>query len=195
MTNSTFHNNEFEVNGVSVPEFSLNSGKLIRIYVPFAGGNNSVLGHNLTKKLIKQFQSQKTDFPFAENYRKQIISEFISPLTVSKFLNNKMRIEKQIGKKIVDEIGINLSDKLEHLSLTNKKALIIKCIFEKNDLIIFDYYGIGANGIRFLERLVNSEIEKGKSGIALDRLEYVTEKEPFENITQIKLTVPNNVYS
>ncbi|WCO03587.1 hypothetical protein [Psychroserpens ponticola] len=195
MTNSIFHINEFKINGISVPEFDLNKGKLIRIYVPFIGENNSVLGHNLTKELIKQFQSQKSNFPFAENYQKKIISEIISPLTVDKYLKNEMWIDKHVGKRIVDEIGINLSDKVEHLSLTNKKALIIKCLFEKNDFIILDYYGVDSNGIGILEKLVNSEIEKGKSGIALDRLEFVTEKEPFENITPIKLTVPNNVYN
>lgn len=195
MKNRIFQIDEFEIDGISVPAFELTYGQLIRIYVPFIGTNISVTGHNLTKKLIKHFQNHKTNLPFAKNYQKQVISELISSLTVDKFLIKKMRIEEQIGKKIVDEIGINHSDKIENLSLTNKKALIIKSLFEKNDLIIFDYYGIGANDITFLEKIVNSEIEKGKSGIAFDRLEFITDKEPFDNIMQIKITVPNNVYS
>jgi hypothetical protein len=40
---------------------------------------------------------------------------------------------------------------------------------------------------------VNSEIEKGKSAIAFDRLEFKAENEPFENIKTIEITVPNNV--
>jgi hypothetical protein len=193
MTNSTFHNEEFEINGISVPEFELKSGNLIRIYIPNFDSEHQPLSFDLTIELIKYFQNKKVDFPWAKNYRQNTIAELLNPLTVEKYLNNKMRIDKQNAKRITDEIGINMTDKFEHLSFTNKKALIIKALFEKNDSIILDYYGVDAIGIGLLESLVNSEIEKGKSAIAFDRLEFKVESEPFENIKTIEITVPNTV--
>ena len=195
MTNIIFHNKQFELNGISIPEFELQSGNLIRIYIPNFDIKNQPLGFDLTIELIKHFQNEKPDFPWAKNYRQNSIAELLNPLTVKKYLINKMRIEKLTAKKIVDEIGIGLTDKFEHLNFINKKGLIIKSLFEKNDSIMLDYYGVDAIGIGFLESLVNSEIEKGKSAIAFDRLEFKADKEPYENIEPIKITVPNTAYS
>jgi len=193
MTNSIFHNEEFEINGVSVPEFELKSGNLIRIYIPNFDSENQPLGFDLTIELIKHFKNKKSDFNWAKNYRQNTIAELLNPLTAEKYLMNKMRIDKQNARQIANEIGINLTDRFEHLSFTKKKALIIKSLFEQNDSIILDYYGVDAIGIGFLESLVNSEIEKGKSAIAFDRLEFKADNEPFENIKTIEITVPNNV--
>ncbi|RBP26418.1 hypothetical protein DFR65_1177 [Oceanihabitans sediminis] len=195
MTNSIFHNKEFELNGISVPEFELKSGNLIRIYIPNFDSENQPLGFDLTIELIKHFQNIKSDFPWAKNYRQNSIVELLNPLTVEKYLINKMRIEKLTAEKIADEIGIKLIDKFEYLNFTNKKALIIKVLFEKNECIMLDYYGVDAIGIGFLEKLVNSEIKKGKSAIAFDRLEFKADNEPYENIKPIKITVPNTVYN
>ncbi|MCD8445745.1 hypothetical protein [Tenacibaculum finnmarkense] len=193
MKNNIFHNKKFEINGIYVPEFKLKSGNLIRIYIPNFNFENLPLGFDLTIELIKRFQNQKTDFPWAKNYRQNSIIEFLSPLTVNKYLINKMSINKLTAKIIAEEIGISLNEKFEYLSFKNKKALIIKAYFEKNDYILLDYYGVDATGIEFLENLINTEIEKGKSAIAFDNLQYANKKEPYENIKAIKITVPNNV--
>ena len=187
MTNSIFHNEEFEIRGISVPEFELKSGNLIRIYIPNFDSENQPLGFDLMIELIKHFQNKKSDFHWAKNYRQNTIAELLNPLTAEKYLMNKMRIDKQNAKRIAKEIGIKLTDKFEHLSFTNKKALIIKALFEQNDSIILDYYGVDAIGIEFLESLVNSEIEKGKSAIAFDRLEFKAKSESFENIKTIEI--------
>ncbi len=189
MTNSIFHNKEFELNGISVPEFELKSGKLIRLYIPSV----RIIGFDLTIKLIKRFQKMNTDLPWAKNYSQNSILEKLFPLTVEKYLIKKKKIDKQNSIRIADEIGIKLNDKFEEIGFINRKALIIKALFEKNSSILIDYYGVDAIGIKKLERIVNTEIEKGKTGIAFDLLEYVEEKEPFENIERIKITVPNNV--
>ncbi len=187
MTNTIFHNEEFEINRISIPEFKLKNGNLIRIYVPNFDRKYLPLGFDLTIELIKRFQNQKPDFPWAKNYQQGTLMELLSPLTVNKYLINKMRIDKLIAQRIVEEIGINSKDKLGNLSFTNKKALIIKALFNKNNSIILDYYGVGANGIGFLESLVNSEIKNGKSAIAFDRLEFKADKEPFQNIIPIEI--------
>ncbi|MFI1742872.1 hypothetical protein, partial [Thalassobellus sediminis] len=189
MTNSIFHNKEFELNGISVPEFELKSGKLIRLYIPSV----RIIGFDLTIELIKRFQKKNKNLPWAKNHSQNSILEKLFPLTVEKYLIKKKKIDKQNAKRIADEIGIKLNDKFEEIGFINRKALIIKTLFEKNSSILIDYYGVDAIGIKKLEGIVNTEIEKGKTGIAFDLLEYVEEKEPFENIERIKITVPNKV--
>ncbi|MEP1490467.1 MAG: hypothetical protein ABJL44_12485 [Algibacter sp.] len=190
MTNIIFHNKEFVINGVSVPDFELKNGNLIRLYVPNFNTENSPLGFDLAIELIKRFQNQKPDFPWAKNYRQNTVMELLKPLTVNRYLIHKMQIDKRTTKRIVEEIGINLTDKFESLGFINKKALVIKAYFEKNNSILLDYYGVDAIGIKFLEKIVNSEIEKGKSAIAFDSLQYADEKEPFKNIERIKINTP-----
>ncbi|WP_027394225.1 hypothetical protein [Aquimarina latercula] len=187
MTKTIFHNGEFEINGISIPEFELKNGNLIRIYIPNFDRKFVPLGFDLTIELIKRFQNQQPDFPWAKNYQQGTLMELISPLTVNKYLIYKMRIDKLKAQRIAEEIGINLKDKLGLLSFTNRKALIIKALFDKNDSIILDYYGVDTNGIGILESLVNSEIENGKSAIAFDRLEFKADKEPFQNIIPIEI--------
>ncbi|WP_440880410.1 hypothetical protein [Tenacibaculum sp. C7A-26P2] len=189
MTNSIFYNKGFELNGISVPEFELKSGKLVRLYIPSV----RIIGFDLTIELIKRFQKKNNNLPWAKNYSQNSILEKLFPLTVEKYLIKKNKIDKRSAIRIADEIGIKLNDKFEKIGFINRKALIIKALFEKNNSILIDYYGVDAIGIKKLERIVNVEIEKGKTGIAFDLLEYVEEKEPFVNIERIKITLPNTM--
>ncbi|MCF2875194.1 MULTISPECIES: hypothetical protein [unclassified Tenacibaculum] len=184
MINSIFHNKEFELYGISVPEFELKKGKLIRLYIP----STRIIGFDLTIELIKHFQNKNENLPWTKNYSQNSILEKLFPLTVEMYLIKKKKIDKQNAIRIVEEIGIKLNDKFEEIGFINRKALIIKALFEKNNSILIDYYGADAIGIKKLEQIVNTEIEKGKTGIAFDLLEYIEEKEPYENIERIKIT-------
>ncbi|MEM9834682.1 MAG: hypothetical protein AAF944_28930 [Bacteroidota bacterium] len=178
MDSIIFHSKEFEMRGARVPEFKLQAGNLIRIYVPNFGNEHLPLGYDLAIELAKRFQDQNTDILWAKNYRKSSLYEFIIPLTVKSYLLNKMKIDLATANRIVSEVGVKLSDRFERLDFTNQKALIVKANFEKSNSILLDYYRVEAMGIEFLESVVNSEIEKGKAAIAFDRLEYVVEHEP-----------------
>lgn len=191
MTNTIFHNKEFEINGISVPDFELKSGNLIRIYIPSV----RIIKFDLTIESIKHLQKNNANLPWAKNYSQNSFSERLFPLTVKKYLIKKMKIDEQNASRIANELEVGLNDKFERIGFINRKALIIKAHFEKSNSIIIDYYGVSALGIKKLEQIVNSEIEKGKTGIAFDLLEYMEEKEPYENIERIKITVPNNVYN
>ncbi|MCI3937100.1 hypothetical protein MQX03_07805 [Chryseobacterium aahli] len=192
MQNSTFHSENFEINGIQIPEFKLKSGNLIRIYIPNFNNENKPLGFDLTIELIKRFQNQKTDLPWAKNHQQNYFSSFLNPLTVHKYLMNEMKIDKVNSERIIDEIKLNPNEKYEHLSFNNKKILSIKAHFEKNEFILIDYYGVSAMGITFLEKIVNKEISKGKSAIAFDNLQFAHEKEPYKNIKPIKIALPTS---
>ncbi|UFH31809.1 hypothetical protein LNP04_17865 [Chryseobacterium sp. C-71] len=192
MQKSTFHNENFEINGIQIPEFELKSGSLIRIYIPNFNNENKPLGFDLTIELIKRFQNQKTNLPWAKNHQQNFFSSFLNPLTVHRYLINTMKIDKVNSEVIIDELKLNPNEKYEHLSFNNKKTLAIKAHFKKNDSILLDYYGVSASEIEILEKIVNTEINKGKSAIVFDNLQFAHEKEPYKNIKPIKITLPTS---
>ncbi|AGC78024.1 hypothetical protein LX97_03114 [Nonlabens dokdonensis] len=189
MTNTIFYSKEFEINGISVPDFELRSGKLIRIYVPSV----RIIEFDLTIESIKHLQKTNANLPWAKNYSQNSFIERLFPLTVEKYLIQKMKIDKNNASRIANELDIGLNERLELINFTNRKALIIKAHFEKSNSIIIDYFGVGAVGIKKLEQIVNSEIKKGKTGIAFDSLQYMEENEPYENIERIIINVPNKL--
>ncbi len=192
-SSTIFHSQKFEIGGILIPEFELKNGDLIRFYIPNFSPGNIPLGHGLAIELIKRFQTINKQFIWAKDFRQISLHRLLRPLTVKKFLINEKSIDLQTATCIADDIGISLNDKLERINITSKKALMVKAAFQKSALVLFDYYGIDASGIRFFEKLVNTEIEKGKSAIAFDRLEYVVHQEPYENIVPIKIRVPGTV--
>lgn len=193
MTKNIFYSKEFIINGISIPEFELTQGNLIRFYIPNFDKQGKPLGFDLTIDLIKHFQNQKSELRWAKNFNRNSFLELLKPLTVNNYLTKTMDVDPLNAKTITKDIGIELTDKVEQLSFTVKKALTIKALFDKNETIILDYNGVGALEIESLERLVNTEIEMGKSAIAFDRLEYKADNEPYKNIKPIKITVPNTM--
>ncbi len=187
MKNTVFCNEEFEIWGITIPEFELKEGELIRIYDSRVYLENVPANFDLTLELIHRFKNKKTDFTWAKNYYQNKIIKYIKPLTIKAYLINKMGINIQSAANIVDEIGVRLNERFEYLDFTKKKALIIKANFEKKKCILFDYYGVDAMGIEFLEKIINVEIERGKSAIAFDNLYYAHEIEPYSNIKPIKI--------
>ncbi|MDH7912132.1 hypothetical protein [Winogradskyella sp. SYSU M77433] len=182
-----FRSPEFIINGIKVPEFQLEKGSLIRIYVPNFDYLGKPLDFDLTLYLIERFQKQIKDLTWAKNYHPNEIIEFLSPLSVKGYLVGKKKIKLKVARRIAEELMINLTDKYNQLDFEKRKALIIKAAFENSDFILLDYYACSALAIDYLEGVVNSEIEKNKSAIAFDVLQYAHEKEPFRNIKPIKL--------
>ena len=189
MTNTIFYSKGFKINGKLIPGFELQKGRLIRIYIPNFDGDNKPLGSYLMFELIKYFQNKIPKSPWAKDYWQPRLWELLRPLTVERYLTGKMKIGKNRARELSQGLQISLNDKLDYLSFSIRKALIIKAYFVNHDFIIFDYYGVDAMGIRYLEDVVNGEIENGKSAIAFDNLEYACENEPYGNIIPIKIAI------
>lgn len=178
MQNNIFHSENFEIHGIQIPDFELKSWNLIRIYIPNFINENKSLGFDLAIELIKRFQKKKTNLPWAKNHKQNSFSSFFNPLTVYKYLMDKIKIDKVNSERIIKQLKLNPNEKYTHLSFTDKKALSIKAHFEKNDFILLDYYGVPAGEIEILEKIVNADIEKGKSAIAFDNLQFAHKEEP-----------------
>ena len=195
MTNTIFHNEEFELRGIRVPEFELKKQMLIRIYVPNFDANYNSLGYGFCVELIRRFKQQKDEFHWAKEYTSKGFFPFRKSMTVKKYLTRKMQIDAKKAQQIIETLNIDANKKVDDLGLGKSKALSIMAKFEKTGCILFDYYGVGAMEIDFLERVLSDEVEKGKSAIGFDRLEYAVDKELYDNIKPIKIKVPNTAQS
>ena len=194
MTNILFHNLKFELKGIPIPEFDIESGKLIRLCVPnFDSDGNDLVGdfrYELLIHLDKIIPKSK----WSKEYSKSGILNFWKYITVENYIISNLNTDKTKAKNIAEYLELDLKEKVDKLFVGQKKALAIKCDFEKYETLIFDYYGVGANEFKYLERIVGAEIDKGKSGIVIDRLEYNQNKEMNKNIYRVAITVGNNVY-
>ena len=75
------------------------------------------------------------------------------------------------------------------VSWANPRHVSSPCAgFEKYDLLVFDYYGVSADQIEYLENIVDVEISKEKCAIVIDRLEFNQEIETNKNITRLEIS-------
>ncbi|WP_298425910.1 hypothetical protein [uncultured Kordia sp.] len=189
MKEITFHAEAFDIEGIQIPEITATKGRLIRMYIPFYSQKRVPLHLDLTLRIIEHFQNLQPNLYWAKHYSPNRYIELIRPLTVERYLTHKMKLDTHIAIQIATDLNINLKDRFEHIEFVKKRALIIKALFQKNDCILLDYYAIDVSSIKFLETVVNTEIEKGKSAIAFDNLQFAEETEPFTNIHRIEIHV------
>tara|TARA_R110001606_G_scaffold388956_1_gene554638 strand:- start:30 stop:617 length:588 start_codon:yes stop_codon:yes gene_type:complete len=195
MTNTIFHSAKFEFKGVPIPKFNMESGKLIRLCVPNFDSNGNNLVHDFRYELLNHFEKIIPKSKWSKEYSKSGILKFWKSITVEDYVINKLMVDKTKAKKIAEYLGLDFKEKVDKLTLGKRKALAIKCDFEKYETLIFDYYGVGASEIEYLEKIVDAEIVKGKCGIAIDRLEFNQNDEMNNNINRVKITVGNTVYN
>jgi len=194
MTNTIFHSSKFEFKGIPIPEFDMESGKLIRLCIPNFDSDGNDLVRDFRYELLNHFEKIIPKSKWSKEYSKSGILKLWKSITVEDYVINKLNTDKTKAKKIAEYLELDFKEKVDKLILGKRKALAIKCDFEKYETLIFDYYGVGANEIEYLERIVDAEIEKGKCGIAIDRLEFNQNDETNKNINRAEITVGNNVY-
>lgn len=58
MTSTIFHSSRFEFKGISVPEFDMESGKLIRLCVPNFDLKGNSLVHDFRYRLLSHYEKE-----------------------------------------------------------------------------------------------------------------------------------------
>ena len=183
------HTKEFEIDGIIIPELKLVSGSLVRMYVPnFDIELNKPLGLEFVKRIMKHLKHQNPELLWMKWPKLNNILKMFSPISTGIFLEKKMGIDLKDVKRIAEELKINIDRSFGDLAFAEAKALLVKVSFVKSDSILMDYYGIGAMKIGVIEKVMNDEINKGKSAIVFDRFEYMEKDEPYSNIKRIVLS-------
>ena len=194
MTNTIFHSPKFEFKGIPIPEFDMESGKLTRLCVPNFDSNGNDLVRDFRYELLNHFETIIPKSKWSKEYSKSGILKFWKSITVENYIIKKLNTNTVNAKMIAEYLDLDFKENVDKLILGKRKALAIKCDFENYETLIFDYYGVGANEFEYLEKIIDAEIEKGKCGIAIDRLEFNKKEETNKNINRAEITVGNNVY-
>lgn len=191
--NPIIENKGFEIRGHWIPPFKLGSGKLIRIYIPNFSMSNQLLGFDLAQELAEIFMNSRPEkglavkgqVPYARDYSQNLFAEKIFPLTVAKYLTGKLKVEKDKAKCILAQLGISECQHINETGFTDRKCLTISGLFYSNYALLFDYYGSDAMSMRLIDKLIKSELDKGKCAVGFDNLQYMEDKEPFENVERV----------
>ncbi|MBC3847036.1 hypothetical protein H8K90_11640 [Winogradskyella echinorum] len=195
MGNTIFHSPKFEFKGISIPEFDVESGKLIRLCVPNFDSKGNSLVQSFRNELMIHFEKKIPKIKLSKEYSESGFRKIIKSFTVENYITEKLNVDGTKAKIIAEYLELCSKKKVNNLTIGKNKALAIKCDFEKYDILIFDYYGVSVNEIDYLERIVDAEIAKNKCGITIDRLEFNQGDETNKNIERIKITVGNTVYN
>ena len=191
MTNIIFHSSKFEFKGISIPEFDMESGKLIRLCIPNFDSEGNSLVSDFRYQLLNHFEKIIPKSKWSKEYSKSEIQKLLKSISVEDYIISKLNTDKTKAIRIAQYLEIDIMEKVDNLTFEKRKALAIKCDFENYETLILDYYGVSANEFKYLERIVDVEIGKGKCGIAIDRLEFNQDDETNENINRLKITVGN----
>ena len=182
-----FHSQKFKFQGIDIPEFQLEKGKLIRLCIPNFDENGRSLVHQFRCDLLHHLAENIPNAKLITGFQENKLISLFNAITVENYIMRNLGIDKNKVIDIAKALQIKPKEKVKNLILGQQKALMIKCNFEKYTTLVFDYYGVGALACENLEQIVDTEISKGKSGIVLDRLEYNSNEETNQNITQIKI--------
>lgn len=187
MSNAIFHSFQFEYKGVLIPDFTIDSGKVIRLCLPNFDSNGGDLTGDFRYRLLNHFEEIIPKSKYSKEYNRRGILNFTKSMTVEQYLSNALNVDRNSPQKIAYYLKLDVHDKVDQLPVGKRKALSIKCDFEKYDLLVFDYHGVSADQIEYLESIVDVEIAKGKCAIVIDRLEFNQEIETDKNITRIEI--------
>lgn len=158
MMNTIFHSSKFIFKGIPIPAFDIESGKLIRMCIPNFDSYGNNLVHNFRYDLIYHFENIVPESKWSKEYSKSGILKLLKSITVEDYIIKKLKTDRRKAKSIAEYLGLDVKEKADNLTFGKRKALAIKCDFEKYQTLIFDYYGIGASEFNYLERIVDAEI-------------------------------------
>ncbi len=191
MNQPVFHGPEFEIKGIKIPAFKLESKKLVRLCLPNFDAEGNDLVHDFRYGLLSYFEKIIPKIKWSKEYSETGFRKLLKPITVEKFIMDRLNLSKTESKIIAEYLELDSTEKLNKLNFGKQKALAIKCDFESYQTLVFDYYGITANENDYLEKIVDAEIEKGKCAIAIDRLEFNQKDETNKNINRVKISFDN----
>ena len=172
MSNAIFQSPQFNLSGISIPEFDLEHGKTIRLGLPNFDSKGNSLVHEFRFKLLKHFEKAIPEVKWSKEYATSGFRKLIKSITVEDYIMKELNTDREKAKYISQSVDLNSNTKLKSLILGKRKALAIKCDFEKHETLLFDYYGVDQKEFISLEQIVDIEIKKGKCALIIDRLEY-----------------------
>lgn len=192
--------NGFYLRGYYVPAFQLPKGHFLRLWIEiqFSPNPDTTSKYNdrftLCKELPLYLSGQKekpeitlaTSFNVVEKIRENFFRKRFFPQTVREYLNkNGLNNPKNIAE--IANFKINPEVKLKLLSSRDLQRLEIYIGFQKYDNILFDYFHLGPEEAKRLTTFIKEQLLLGKTVIALDNLDFISDLDPDPGIINLKI--------
>lgn len=179
---------EIIIEGFKIPIIDIQKGTFLRFWIDINVQHNQ--NFNLEKFLKKIFifliQKQKSKFVRVKLIKESFFLRIFFPEKVKSFFQ-KNSINLNIDDLLkFSEIGIDLNSDLKSLNHRQIKVLSIYTHVNKNENIIFDYFGLGPNEEIFLTNYLQKTLPK-KRIIAFDNLDYLSDKIIDDKIINVNI--------
>ncbi|MBP2616523.1 hypothetical protein [Chryseobacterium jejuense] len=154
----------------SIGPFTLRKGETIGIYT----GNNDThsaeqyLTAIFTGKAKHRDTSVYEDFTFVDYLWEPEWRRILWPITVGEYLKKNADLNCPFSQKIYEYEWINKKTKIHTLPGNPRKLLSLYSVLSKNVNIIVDFAGQPIDGILFASKVIQEEINKGRSAILFD---------------------------
>lgn len=186
----------FTIRGYYVPPFEAEAGKLVRIYIPNFSVTNEKLGFDFSLELCELLYKNKvvvglnitTSVLYAKNHQHNFWERNFSIKTTKQYLTKKLGVTSGQADDILAELGMSATERMDCLKWSKRKALTMKALLVYNSIISFDYYGISADSIDWVNDVIKHELDKGKCLIGFDNLQYMEEQEPYDSFERVVVT-------
>lgn len=182
----------FNVKQFSVPEFELDSGKMIRFWVQIIPEKeNDINGYWGVKRIfeiIENYNNQNlgVKIHLCSNKLKMNLFDFIKPIKVEQYLDKVFGLKSSKIKNDLIIFNIQPEYILRKMGFAHQKLFSIICGIEQNDVIAFDFYGFDPDTEIKLMKYIHTKLDEGKSLLSFDNLGYKEEgldKLNIENLT------------
>lgn len=166
---------EFETNGFKIPEFKIESGKMIRFWVeivPKKVGDEDWGIKKMSEIIDNYNKNNAVKIHFCKNQLKLGIFDFMKPIKLKEYL---FKVFGERGKEVeatLETFDIKPYYTLRKMGTSDQKVLSIICGIELNEVIAFDFYGLGFDTVEKLMNYMKIKLTEGKSLIAFDNLNY-----------------------
>ncbi|WP_299685852.1 hypothetical protein [uncultured Dokdonia sp.] len=168
----------FNVKEFLIPEFTLDSGKMIRFWVQIVPEKeNQTDGYWGVKKIfeiIENYNSQNlgVKIHLCPGKLKMSLFDFIKPIKVGQYLD-KLYGQKSIKiKNDLKAFNIKPEYTLRKMGRADQKLLSIICGIGQNDRVAFDFYGFAPDTEVKLLKYLQRKLNEGKSLLSFDNMEY-----------------------
>jgi hypothetical protein len=176
------------IEGFKIPIIDIQKGTFLRFWIGInvQHNKNFNLEKFLNKTVIYLIQEQKSKFIRVKLIKENLFFRIFFPEKVKCFFQ-KNNINLNIDDIIkLGEIGIDLNSDLKSLNHRQIKVLSIYTHVNKNENVIFDYFGLGPNEEKFLTNYLQKTLPK-KRIIALDNLDHLSDKIIDDKIININI--------
>lgn len=185
-------NQSFKINEFRIPEFTLRQGEMTRFWVEIIPISKSdTNGYWVAKEVQKFIRSN-----YQEGIKVKVCSpkvkrkllEHIKPFTAGEYLKSRYNFSTETEiENLILQFGIKPEYKIKHLGTAHQKVFSIICEFQKDQIVLFDYYGLSLDAEEQLTTFVKQELSKGKSAISFDNLYYKPQKVDSDKIVNLDI--------